>query len=531
VCAALAAWCVQFACASGAEPPLEAVRATSGVVLDEVFQYVVGKSHVWIPPDCQQVRGVIIGGQTLIEMDFVRDPLIRAAAAKADMAIILRLGAGGVSGTVSEVAAAIGIPEIEYVPWITFGHSTGGIFCRNVAYSNPNRTAGVIHIKSGNFQEKPSPDASLNGVPLLAINGQLEEFGPDRALDESYRPKYGRETQWVVAREQLVEMRAQGQLVSLLVDPGAGHYAWSRPLSEYAALFISKVAQYRLPKEPPKDHPLECIKIKQESGWLTDSEIKTPSNAPAAYADYKGDKTRAFWHFDEELARAHAAFHQGRLSLTDQMVTFTQNGSPIPFKARPGLPVTLVDDGLTLKFTADFFGEYPAGTLNAGKPLGHADGPILFKATGSPLAQIGPDTFRFLRNAFFPYGGTMTCHVTAFHRGDGKFRYAEQTAVAKLQIRHSGQAQKIDFAPIPDQGPSAAPIQLGARSDSGLPVSYYVACGPAKVDGDVLRIVDVPQRGKFPIKVTVVAYQLGRAAGQTVQEALPVEQSFQAAKR
>jgi hypothetical protein len=36
----------------------------------------------------------------------------------------------------------------------------------------------------------------------------------------------------------------------------------------------------------------------------------------------------------------------------------------------------------------------------------------------------------------------------------------------------------------------------------------------------------IPVRAKFPIKVTVVAYQLGRSLEPLVQTAIPVEQTF-----
>ena len=70
------------------------------------------------------------------------------------------------------------------------GHSTAGIFCRNVAYWKPARVAGVLHIKSGNFQQQEHlpPTGSLAGIPLLAFNGQFETFGPEGGLRAEYGP-------------------------------------------------------------------------------------------------------------------------------------------------------------------------------------------------------------------------------------------------------------------------------------------------------------------------------------------------------
>ena len=64
-------------------------------------------------------------------------------------------------------------------------------------------------------------------------------------------------------------------------------------------------------------------------------------------------------------------------------------------------------------------------------------------------------------------------------------------------------------------------LVLHAESDCGLPVRYYVKEGPAEVSGNELRFTPIPPRSRFPIKVTVVAWQYGIAG--KVQTAEPVE--------
>ena len=58
----------------------------------------------------------------------------------------------------------------------------------------------------------------------------------------------------------------------------------------------------------------------------------------------------------------------------------------------------------------------------------------------------------------------------------------------------------------------------------GLPAIYYEEEGPAEVSGNELRFTPIPPRSRFPIKVTVVAWQYGIAG--KVQTAEPVERSF-----
>ena len=67
-------------------------------------------------------------------------------------------------------------------------------------------------------------------------------------------------------------------------------------------------------------------------------------------------------------------------------------------------------------------------------------------------------------------------------------------------------------------------LSLKATSDCGLPVSYYIKEGPAEIEGDQIVFTPIPPRSKFPVKVTVVAWQYGIAG--KVQTAEPVERSF-----
>jgi hypothetical protein len=72
------------------------------------------------------------------------------------------------------------------------------------------------------------------------------------------------------------------------------------------------------------------------------------------------------------------------------------------------------------------------------------------------------------------------------------------------------------------------PIKLRATSSAGLQVYYYVREGPAEVDdaGD-LTFTPIPPRSKFPIAVTVVAWQWGRTIDPRVRSAEPISQTFQ----
>jgi len=59
-----------------------------------------------------------------------------------------------------------------------------------------------------------------------------------------------------------------------------------------------------------------------------------------------------------------------------------------------------------------------------------------------------------------------------------------------------------------------------------MPVYYYVQEGPAEIKENKLIFTPIPLRAKYPVKVTVVAWQYGRSTEPKIQTAEPVSQSF-----
>jgi hypothetical protein len=79
---------------------------------------------------------------------------------------------------------------------------------------------------------------------------------------------------------------------------------------------------------------------------------------------------------------------------------------------------------------------------------------------------------------------------------------------------------------IPDQKIGTESLKLGATSDANVPVGYFVREGPAEIHGNTLTFPKIPPRAKSPIKVTVVAWQYGRASEPKLKTAALVERSF-----
>jgi hypothetical protein len=324
--------------------------------------------------------------------------------------------------------------------------------------------------------------------------------------------------------------------MSVLVQPGAGHFNWDEKLARYVAMFIEKAAQHRISRdEPPIGQPSDLAELPLESGWLTDHTLVSPARYPtAAYSDYTGDPSLAFWHLDEDLARNNEAFGLSDQGKQLQLVTFVQDEIPLQQAWLPKLKFEPLDDGRTVTVRAGFVETPPLPFRNAGAPdrISHAKGPIQFRLVGGWSGggeQVGPDAFRvkFDRFMLARRRGQGTLMVMACHPGDAEYGYAEQPASIEFPFENKeGEPQSITFAEIPDQQLGVEEIALQATADSGLTVDFCVIQGPARIEDHHLRITGIPPRARFPVKVTVAASQWGRSTEPRIQSAPHVLRSF-----
>lgn len=503
-----------------------------------VFQYAIpvatareqSAAFLWIPPAAPQVRGVLLAGMTLAEREFVKDARIRHACAERQLAIVFLkcgLGAADIQKTLDDLAAASGYRELSVAPLFFVGHSAGGPQAKACAIRFADRCFGLVQYRGGvpNGAETVPP-----GIPALMMLGQFDEFGG------AMRDEAGHEPAWERGRDALCAFRAADErnLGSVIVEPGAGHFAWSDRNAAYLALFIRKAAQARIPDSPVNaPGPVRCRPVDPRSGWLTDPAIRPPvAHAPAAYADYKGDRARANWHFDRELADATLAYH-APLGRKDQFIKW-QDPAWIDAGVRYFFTnLAWVDDGQAFEVHPVYADACPQPQKNggprwptAGQPVGKSSAPILVKAVGGPVIAVGPNRLRMRFDALAPAreGGRVT--FMAYSAGDEDYRHTEQVGMMPRGFAglKSGRDQSITFPAIAPLKPDAS-VPLAATSDSGLPVEYYVASGPAIIENGRLRPAEIPARARFPIEVKVVAWQFGRAIDPQVKTATPVEQT------
>jgi len=506
-----------------------------------VFQYTApvtgdkGQSaaFLWIPPQAEQVRGVVIGGMTLMEREFAKDDRIRQACADEQLAIIFLkcgLGAVDVQKALDDLAAISGYRELSVAPLFFVGHSAGGPQAKACAIRMAGRCFGLVQYRGG----APGGEQAVPaGVPTLMMLGQFDEFG------RTMRDESGRET-WEGGRDALIMFRAADErnLGSLVVEPGAGHFAWSERNAAYLAMFIRKAARARIPDWPSDaKEPIRCREIDVKAGWLSDLRInKADAVEPAAYESYRGDKIRAAWHFDQEVAKATVTYHAGMAGRKDQFIrwmdpTWVDAGARSFFTQ-----LKWVGDGQAFEAHPVYADKYPttqrggAGPrwADAGQPVGHSSAPILVKQVSGGVVSVGPNTLRMKFDNLAPASEPGRVTFMAYSAGDGEYRYTEQVGMMPRGFSglKAGREQTITFPPIGKLKPDSEPVPLRATSDAGLAVEYYVAFGPASIVDGKLRIEQIPVRAVFPITVRVVAWQFGRGVEPMVKTATPVEQTI-----
>lgn len=505
-----------------------------------VYQYSVKvgtrTAYLWIPPDCKQVKGVIISLANLLERNWLEDALIRRTAAEIGLGIIW-IGPGQRNDQsltadmkpgmemvfqqmMDNLAKESGYYELKNTPVIPMGHSANGHFAWTFANALPERTIACIPVKT-----IPLPDSlKFKNIPLCYIVGETTEWPQYRVPDPAIQPG-DRDFYWPVVRQTALVLRARdaGNLVSVVVDPGGGHFDWSAHLAKFIALYIRKACLYRLPEQGQT-----VLKpVERTADWLTGTGgMEKEVFLPAPYSAFKGGNTNGYWFFDQETAVAAMKFEGDRLKRKRQMLTFIQDGRLLPV-AKLGyadLKFEPEEDGISFRLKGGFLPEMPPELIGAGQKLGHALGPINFRVISGPAVQTGPSLFRL---QFDRMGMGAELWIQEENAGDAVYRHAVQpgkmTVPAKLTI---GKPQEITFQKLQDVKLGTKELALHATSNSGLPVGYYIISGPAYVENGIIKFTPVPLKSKYPVKVNIVAYQWGRITGPLWQSATPVEQTF-----
>jgi len=506
-----------------------------------------GRAFLWIPPQCKQLRGVVVAQNNMIELGILEHETFRKTLAKENLGevfiappfeFIFRFDqdAGDrFNDVMQRLAATSGYSELNYAPVVPLGHSACASFPWNFAAWNPGRTLAVLSVHGDAPLTKftgcgqPNPDwgdRTLDGVPGLMVMAEYEwgdnEHGVDRL---SPALEYRR-------------LHPQAP-IAMLAEPGNGHFNYSDDLVKFLAMFVRKAAENRLPKELPMNVAPLLKPVDPARGWLVERWHlnQPPRFKPAPVANYKGDPGEAFWCFDQEMAWATYNYMADQPGKLPQLLSLTSDDqSPASGCGEPVMPGFIPDaDGVTFHLRTAFMDYVPTNgnaarwaNSPAGSKLGHAGGsaPIQLHKIVGPAIQTGPNTFQFAMNRVNSTedGRNFDIWVWASHPGDAKYKSMVQQAMIRVPQCTEGAEQTISFPEIADVKAGTKSLKLAATSDAGTKVYYYVLEGPAETAGAVLKFSKIPPRAKFPVKVTVVAWQHGLPGKD--KTATPVRREF-----
>jgi hypothetical protein len=523
-----------------------AVWQWSVEVKSEKPQNGPARAWLWIPPGCKQVRGVVVAQHNMEEISILENPRFREALAEMDFAEVwvapffdhlfrFNEGAGDTfNDFMNRLADESGYSELKLVPVAPLGHSAAASWPYYFAAWNPQRTLCALSV-SGQwpyFRDKYfAPDIwgdrNIDFVPCLESMGEYE------AADS-----WSREGLWERQQHPLMPL-------SMLANPGQGHFAATDAKVEYLALYLKKAVEYRLPKNWGGNSTPQLVPIDPtKTGWLVDKWRRDqPPAAPAApVGEYQGDPTQAFWYFDKQLALATEKYEAAARGLKPQLAGYVQDGKMVPqhddhlqvnLEFKPGA------DGITFKLAGAFYDAVPPGSsrlpgwtqLPTNSPLGHATGPgISIDPICGPVEKLNADTFAvsFQKETLLNTNArSYELVFAATGPGDAEYKPAVQQAHMFIPARNTqGKEQHITFPEIPGQRAGTKSLKLNATSDANVPVHYFVREGPAEINGEELVFTKIPPRSKFPVKVTVVAWQYGSSAEPKLKTAGPVERTF-----
>ncbi|HXO77963.1 MAG TPA: hypothetical protein VN824_22065, partial [Puia sp.] len=157
------------------------------------------------------------------------------------------------------------------------------------------------------------------------------------------------------------------------------------------------------------------------------------------------------------------------------------------------------------------------------------DGEIAVHRITGPFRETGPNEFEVrLEKGLGENLKRYELWFAAVSPGNAVFKPAVQQAEMVIPVKQTaGVTQRIDFPVLADQMEGKEPVALQAVSDAGLPVHYFVQEGPAFIEGDsLLHVTPIPVHSRYPVKVTVVAWQWGRSTEPAVQTADMVTRNF-----
>lgn len=509
--------------------PVAAPAERSRSPENQVFQFAFsGKSsppegypsrnstlYLWIPENCERLRGLVILCHNVPEHMLAGHEAIREACRRNDLGLVWgvptfwnfakeykdadEIQLAFLDQLLAGLAETSGYEEVATVPWLPIGESGHLLMVVGMLDARPERTIAGICVKNPHYPK------TNRDVPLLWTLGTGQEWGQKNGdVRQSWDSAPGSFTNWGRSRE------GAHWPLSIIVEPGTGHFDCSDALAAYFGQYIDAAVRARV-------HENGLLPVDLNTGWVAMLPLPgLPDEAPIPYAEASPDQRQAAWFFTEKLAVEAQRISRTNWEAATPLPGFVagKDTTVNPFNFNSVTEVTVSTDG-TFQVDAEFLPVIPEGFKAAGEPLAMPAGTPSVEWICGPFAPAEDGKFRVALDRTWKTGAAS--YLIARWPGDTTSRPAVQPAAVKLLENKEGASQNITFEPIGSLKPDSPPIPLRATSDSGLPVEFTVLSGPAIVRDGRLEITPIPPRTKFPVMVSVGAWNWGRATDPKVR--------------
>ena len=495
--------------------------------------------YLWVPENCKQLRGLLIMCTNVPEHMLVGHPAIRKVCEENNLGIIwstptfmnyrksvtkdnkqlnmaleYKTEVNFLQQLLNGLAETSGYTEVATIPWLPMGESGHLLMVDALMENSPERCIAGIFIKNNHL-----PPHNRQ-VPTLTAFGSAQEWSQDKV---DFR------TNWSNISGSYESVRNQRRLnpnwpFSYVIDGTSGHFDCSERLANYFAHYIDIISKARL----SNDGSATLKPIDLNKGFSAEMPVPGYENKPIK--PYKSSDTVSIpapWYLDKASAEEAQAIAHINWKAASQLPGFlTDSGriAPFVFNGISKLtPSDMGEDGITFSVKCIMLDKLPDNFVNAGEHLPKALGEPTLEWVCGQYKPIGNNKFRISLDRSWP---NTANYIGVRQAGSDTIRAIFQPCGLTLPKNNTGKPQKITFNTIPDVVVGTKSVTPLASSDAGLPVAYYVVAGPAIIKDGKVVFTKIPPKSKFPVSVTVAAWQWGKNTEPKVKMAEVVKQTF-----